>query len=744
MKRTFSLLLFALFLLLTKAASATTWYVRADGGSRYSANATAGQCDGQGDAAYPGTGTNQHCAFGDFRFLWDDQHSYNQLNWAIAGGDTVIIDNTKQWRVGWDSPDGSNEPWCSGGDGTAPFGCLNPTIPAGTAAQHTRFLGRNYAACSAGNQPDKTKMTQIFGGHGVWEVLSLGGAQYVDVQCLELTRHSDCMLHGSPNPKPCSTSFPLDDYDSDGITTDTGTHDVLLQDLWIHGHTDRGIIGPIGGLVTANRVDIDTNGMAGWDLDKGDGTPSPNGVLKLSYTTIEWSGCNQEYPFVDSIPVQACYSQSSGGYGDGIGTPVTNMVSVSIDHSIFRYNTQDGEDFGHVIVAGNLSITNSASYANNGGQWKWAGFTNVVFQNNLGVANCLRMSQPLPGAPSTYNANLADFCRAQDGVSFAFNNGGTGLIAGNTFISYAPTTFDVQCYDSASCANTTINMTDNIVLGYVNQTTWNMGGRAGGVGGFCGAGCNSTTIPIGTFNRANNIFYGIRGDCIANQVQAATKGSVTGESCLDPAFVDEPTFTSEASLDGFNFALSSSSPAKGGGTAISGLTTDYLGATRATPPSVGALDPTSQASLTNLVSWINPEVTTPVSPITPTAPTTPVTTPTPVGGTPAPTTGAAATSTVLTVATTNDPNNPATLTAQVAPISTANGKLRGKVRIYNSSNWPIGHGTLNASGAMTWTVPKKFAGMTVYAVYVGNSQYVRSVSAPVNLSVAIENLSNSQ
>ncbi|MEO6983625.1 MAG: Ig domain-containing protein, partial [Edaphobacter sp.] len=45
----------------------TTWYIRSDGGTRYSANRPDGQCDGQGDTAYGGTGTNQHCAFNDFR-----------------------------------------------------------------------------------------------------------------------------------------------------------------------------------------------------------------------------------------------------------------------------------------------------------------------------------------------------------------------------------------------------------------------------------------------------------------------------------------------------------------------------------------------------------------------------------------------------------------------------------------------------------------------------------------------------
>src|SRR5258705_669046 len=73
----------------TAASPGTTWYIRPDGGSRFSANQSQGQCDGKADTAYPGIGTNQHCAFNDYRFLWDDR-SYGNHGWAIAGGRTVI------------------------------------------------------------------------------------------------------------------------------------------------------------------------------------------------------------------------------------------------------------------------------------------------------------------------------------------------------------------------------------------------------------------------------------------------------------------------------------------------------------------------------------------------------------------------------------------------------------------------------------------------------------------------------
>ena len=60
-------------ILIALPLSGETWYVRKDGGSRYSAKVPTGQCDGKADSAYRGKGVNQHCAFGDFRYLYDDR-----------------------------------------------------------------------------------------------------------------------------------------------------------------------------------------------------------------------------------------------------------------------------------------------------------------------------------------------------------------------------------------------------------------------------------------------------------------------------------------------------------------------------------------------------------------------------------------------------------------------------------------------------------------------------------------------
>ena len=93
-----------------------TWYVRPAGGTRYSSKVTSGQCDGRTDALYSGKGVNPHCAYCDFRYLWDDDsRGVGRGAWVFAGGDTVIVRGCKalpsqqhpsnpNWRVGWDMP----------------------------------------------------------------------------------------------------------------------------------------------------------------------------------------------------------------------------------------------------------------------------------------------------------------------------------------------------------------------------------------------------------------------------------------------------------------------------------------------------------------------------------------------------------------------------------------------------------------------------------------------------------------
>ncbi len=572
----------SLFLILyvqsSMATAQTTWYIRPDGGTRFDANVLTGQCDGKGDAAYPGSGVNQHCAFNDFRFLYDDQTWQNSA-WVIAGGDTVMV-RGGPYRIGignaMNAPDANGKTWCPGSS-SAPYGCFNPTIPAGTASRHTRILGENYASCGATNK------TQLFGGFGAGATLNLAGAQNVDVACIELTRHSQCIKAGQPAyPSACNTNYPgIDDYASNGILMDATTQNVTLTDLWIHGFTHSGIQGPIGGPMTLTRVNISFNGFAGWNFDDGYDTPDgPGSSINASYVTMIGNGCNQEYPIVHAFPAVSCYDLNSGGFGDSWSGQDTTLASFTCDHCIQAYNTKDGFIGPHTQIT-NLVITNSQSYGNMGQQWKWGSTANstTTFANNLTIGNCQRMSQQLPGAPINYNAAtgtqgayLSLFCRAA-GDMFAFYSAANSsvLFAFNTTVGYSATMFDMACQVPNACGSTPYIFRDNIMLGLL-QPTYNS--KTPGLYYFSD---NSDAVT-----EDHNLYFNLRNVICSSP----------GDICSDPSFVDEPPLTvaSESQFDNFNFDLSSTSPAIGTGIAISGITADFNGNLRPNSPAIGAME----------------------------------------------------------------------------------------------------------------------------------------------------------
>ena len=108
------------FVLLSSLSQAATYYIRTDGG-------TAGQCRGTADVPYPGSGTNQPCAW---------SHPYWALdgggNWIIQGGDTLLI-HPGSYQMGFGSP---NTGWCST---EATWDCHLPPLPSGPSSQSSGY-----------------------------------------------------------------------------------------------------------------------------------------------------------------------------------------------------------------------------------------------------------------------------------------------------------------------------------------------------------------------------------------------------------------------------------------------------------------------------------------------------------------------------------------------------------------------------------------------------------------------------
>jgi hypothetical protein len=508
---------------------ATTWYVRPDGGTRYSTNVTAGQCDGKTDAPYSGSGVNKHCAFNDARMFWQDgSYSYGTVfpswGWVGSGGDTYLIRGsigTKvSYRVGWDSPStycGPKGCWGLTGNSGASGA---PPPPSGTATQHTKILGENYASCHSASAK-----TQLHGGRGVGNVLNLSGSSYVDLACLDITDFSAC---GRASQKVgCDAT---QDFAQIGILlSNKSTHDTLT-DMHIHGLAAAGIAGPTGDGVVMDYVDILGNASSGWNADLSDGMTG-KGSLLVQHYNISWNGCAEEYPIVHPLPYGDCTDADHGGYGDGFGTTTKDSDppgwQVHFDHGIASYNTQDGLDALHISGAGSsMTVTNSTAFSNMGQQIKVGGAAAIMI-GNLIVGNCRAMSNDIPGTPSGYNAKLDLFCRAGDtAILINVPDSQPAIFQHNIIYSNNHVALEVE-YPGSPSSTAAIKYDNNIFIGFPNSE-----------------GQNATPIysnsDLKMFTHAGSSFNGnttYHGK--SNWKCPATWLHETSGSCSDPHLKDE-------------------------------------------------------------------------------------------------------------------------------------------------------------------------------------------------------------
>ncbi len=610
MKVSRGILWLLLVVLISPSAFARTWFVRRDGGTRYSSKVTTGQCDGKADAAYPGSGTNRHCAFNDFRYMWDDDSGQVGAGaWVIAGGDTVVVRGCKALptqinpanptcRIGWDinTGGGPTNRWCWG---VGNITCYNPPIPAGTAANHTKILGgcayESYNCTAVNTYPlASNNLTQLFGGMGLLWIFNMGSTSYVDIQGIEFTTHNGSCTYGGapPFPRSCNNSPPLDDYSQNGLLFDNKSSNVSLQDVYVHGFNASGFYGPIGGPIALTRVFSGFNGFAGWNFqDSGNNANGAGSSITASYVAMIGNGCYEQYPIKNpAFPARACYDDSSGGFGDAWSGQDTGMDTFVCDHCVVAYNTKDGFVGPHVNIHA-LTITKSQAYGNMGAQWKWinAPGGTVTFSNNLTIGNCARFSDathPIPGASQSFalssklpGAYLSDYCRA-GGNTVAFNSQENShvLFANNTFVGDSDTVFLLGCGPAnnnrnGKCGATSFVFTNNIFLGYYVK-----GGEAPGLYYIDDRSIKVTSSHNIEFGDRSGFGVSCRGDNI----------------CTDPRLVNQPpqqAWTNQSFLDNFTFYPKSDSPAVGHGLPVNGVATDFFGVARPNPPSIGAVEP---------------------------------------------------------------------------------------------------------------------------------------------------------
>ncbi len=560
--------------------SNATWYVRPDGGTPFvSASVTpTGQCDGKHDAAYPGTGVNQPCAMGELTYLYLDQVSYGKVGWMISGGDTVIVrQKAGGYAVGATQANG--QPNCPG---DAPD-CYMPSIPSGSAVRHTRLLGENYASCHA----DAAK-TKLLMDYGVYAAVNVKQSQFVDVSCLEITDTEQCAEGNFTNN--CSTKTH---FGTLGVLTSALSSMDNLSDLFIHGIAADGIQGALGAGVVIDHLHLRAMPSAGINMDDdpwGTGNISVAGGLALTNSLTEFTGCVEEYPIVHNYPYVECRDQSTGGYGDGLGTASTNGDWL-FDHDVWRYNFQDGLDLLHSGMH-SLTVTNSQSYGNDGQQYKIGSGQTVIFANNIALHDCQRILETFGDEPASAIVPGVSACRAAgDGILLSMSALGSDTFVNNTYVGYGATAYDLFCedgYDSCLTSKSTFRNNLNVALtkpSYADQLP-----------GLFYDEISAMPPNGGWAVRDHNLFYNFRHGCPTLNV---------GEICADPGLLQEQLTvgTSDKSLDDFSFVLTGSSPAKYAGMVVpplsirsagvalaNVLSTDQFGTERHSPPSIGAVE----------------------------------------------------------------------------------------------------------------------------------------------------------
>jgi len=405
-----------------------TYYVRPDGGS-------AAECTGLADAPYPGSGTDQPCA-------WD--HPF----WAlppedmprIAGGDTLVI-AAGSYRMGYGA---SGADVCDTG---YPWDCHMPPIPGGPApAQPTRILGAGWdAGCP--NPPE------LWGTERADFILNLTGTSNVEIACLEITDHSSCVEdHAAADggsPLTCEReTYPFGDWAATGLYAEDAAN-VTLRHLDIHGLASTGVR---AGRLTdwlVEDVRLATNGWVGWDGDIGDDS-SNSGTLHFVRWTVEWNGCAETYP--EGAPT-GCWAQTKGGYGDGVGTGSTEGYWL-IEDSAFRYNTSDGLDLLYAQGTSSIEIRRTIAEGNAGNQIKTSGPATI--ENTVIVGNCGYFN----GQPFTYGV---DDCRAAgNALSLQLFPGNHLTVINTTLASEGDCLVTAEC--SGSCDGSESVLLRNVIF----------------------------------------------------------------------------------------------------------------------------------------------------------------------------------------------------------------------------------------------------------------------------------------
>jgi hypothetical protein len=526
-------------------SAGTTWFIRTDGGS-------ADQCTGLVNAAYPGSGSGQACAW---------KHPFQALppggTARIQAGDTLMV-GPGDYKMGYGA---AGAEAC---DYEGSYECVPLPVPSGPDPAHpTRILGAGWdSGCAAA--------PQLWGSGRPWYVLNLTGSSNVELRCLEITDHSSCiedhLFPSGGSPYTCQRDTPpYGDWAAIGLYAEDSAN-VLLKDLNIHGLANTGV--RAGRLTdwTVENVAIVGNGSAGWDGDlSGDSSNSENhGTFTFRRWRVAWNGCGETWPDLQHL---GCWGQEAGGYGDGAGFGGTTGGHYIIEDSAFLNNTSDGLDMLYVRLPGSvIEIRRTIAAGNDGNQIKFTTETGTV-ENSLMVSNCARF-HGMPGW------NNDDDCRASgDALSIDLRPGGQVALVNNTI------TGEGNCLVIAGCAlDQSCNGSEKVTM----RNTLFMGQKSffDPSADVCFAWYDDESnppMPANPFTVDHSLITGVR---FGNVEPCPGSGNLCD---VAPGILN-------TAIDDFNAHLLAGSPAINAGSTAGAPTLDLEGRIRDAQPDIGAYE----------------------------------------------------------------------------------------------------------------------------------------------------------
>jgi hypothetical protein len=566
----------------------------------------------------------------------DNQHftATSTVSQTLSGsGGTVEVQ--AEYRMGQHGLNGGHTWLYCTNNGLYP-GCYMPSPPGGTSGTHTVFEGSHHGSCTTSN----AQKPSFFAAEGIYWVWYVHGSypspllSYIDFACMDITQHDACVFQQTSDTY--SGTYCPSNYGSAGDWGRRGmyysnTSNLTFTDIDSHGMaaipfqggdwhdnaflriTARGAGNDVGFQMDDN---ANIQGFDGCPVnastDNGYLCAYVSGTNSITYSAIEYAGCQEEFPFVttyENAKYNFCHHfVSSDGFQESI-----IGGNWTIDHVTFRFNTEDGMDCLYCGVCKSvhadstsctnfgsgdashplqynpftLTVTNSLFVGALGQQLKVGPLTSATIQNNQFIGNCKSAwdgsENPYPAhLGSSWNSQMpgnSQLCRGS-GTTMVIEqkHGATVTVQNNSATGQSLGVYDIRCATSSwsdlPCDSTNVAIVDNNIS--FNQADFsnppnNTFGFSNG-GNIPAVGVNNTG---GHFR--NNLNFQSRETC------PDTGPNTSNELCVDPLV------TAESDINFFNFHLLLNSPAKWAGFNL-GLSTDYDGVAWHNPPSIGAFE----------------------------------------------------------------------------------------------------------------------------------------------------------